>query len=59
MFVDADTRIYRYVTPKYHVGLNPNRGIVVLDVDIFRYLRKQTGIDEFIPCSDIRINSKC
>ena len=53
LFADADTGIYPHAAPRYHARPKAKRGIAVLSVDKFPYPRKQTGGNEFIPCSNV------
>ena len=52
LFADADTGIYPHAASQYHARPKAKRGIVMLSVDKFPYLRKQTRGNEFIPCSN-------
>ena len=52
MFADADTGIYPHAASQYHARPKAKRGIAMLSVDKFRYPRKQTRGNEFIPCSN-------
>ena len=51
LFADADTRIYPHAASQYHARPKAKRGIAMLSVNKFPYLRKQTRGNEFIPCS--------
>ena len=51
LFADADTGIYPHAASQYHARPKAKRGIAMLSVDKFPYPRKQTGGNEFIPCS--------
>ena len=50
LFADADTGIYPHAASQYHARPKTKRGIAMLSVDKFPYLRKQTRGNEFIPC---------
>ena len=52
LFADADTAIYPQAAAQYHTRLKAKRGIAMLNVDKFLYLRKQTRCNKFIPCSN-------
>ena len=52
LFADADTGIYPHLASQYHARPKAKRGIAMLSVDKFPYPQKQTGGNEFIPCSN-------
>ena len=52
LFADADTGIYPHAASQYHARPKAKRDIAMLSVDKFLYPRKQTGGNEFIPCSN-------
>ena len=52
LFASAKTEIYPHAALQYHARPNAKRGIAMLSVDKFPYPRKQTGGNEFIPCSN-------
>ena len=52
LFPDEDTGIYPHAASQYHARPKAKRGIAMLSVDKFPYLRKQTRGNEFIPCSN-------
>ena len=52
LFADADTGISPHAASQYHARPKAKRGIAMLSVDKFPYPRKQTRVNEFIPCSN-------
>ena len=52
LFADADTGIYPHAALQYHALPKAKRGIAMLSVDKFPYLRKQTRDNKFIPWSN-------
>ena len=44
LFADADTGIYPHAASQYHARSKAKRGIAMLSVDKFPYLRRQTGV---------------
>ena len=52
LFADADTGIYPHAASQYHAWPKAKRGIAMISVDKFPYLRKQTRNNKFIPCSN-------
>ena len=50
LFADADAGINPHAASQYHARPKAKRGIAMLSVDVFRYPRKQTRGNEFIPC---------
>ena len=56
-FANVDAGNYPHAASQYHVLPEAKRGIALLSVDKFPYLRKQTRGNEFIPCSKDSINN--
>ena len=52
LFASADTGVLPYAASQYHARPKAKRGISMISVDKFPYSRKQTGCNEFIPCSN-------
>ena len=44
LFADLDTGIYPHTASQYHMRLKAKRGIAILSVDKFPYLRSKQGV---------------